>query len=338
MNKHVFSIFMAVVFASSACVYAQIDGSDVTSAPVNVVPLLPVLEDIDGMDSEILEATPPEKLSVPPLNDAGMPMSVGDPIGELVMMTEVDGNIEDDFTMQVGDEMFVWNSGIADEMNLTPAQRDTIQYSVQVMFPQGHSGGGRLTRVEDARQRIVELRETINQALDVEQRMMFATISFQLAGGLNSPSLNNQMLEHLGLTPAQKEQLNAITSAREAEIVSSRRQFNFIRATPAEREAFDAANVERTKKYAEQIKAILTPEQKTKAEKLTADIPALREKLGMPLEGLAVSRTEQRTQRQQQDTPAYTPGPDAWRPGQPLPLMISPHHSEERRRFPRGEN
>ena len=339
MSKHVFSIFVAVAFVLSASTYAQVDMSGIGTVPENLVPLLFLTESTDGAGSDILETTTSSvKLPVPPLNGDAGPLDVGKPIGELVRMMEVDGNVEDGFKVQVDDEVFVWNSGIADALDLTQTQRDTIKNSFQGLLQQGHSNGSRLARVEDARQRIGELRETTNHVLNIEQRMNFAKMSFQLVGGLDSLSLNGQVLGYLELTPAQEEQLNAIVSAREAELVSLRRQFNFIRATPAEREVFDATNIECAKKYADQIKSVLTSEQRARAEKLTEEIPALKEKLGMSPEGLLTitrdsQQIEQQTQEQGLTPPVYAPGADSWRPGRPLPVPSRP--SGGPRRFPR---
>ena len=264
-------------------------------------------------------------------------------VSTMMVMRNDGGEGGESFMVQADGETFVWNSGIADMLNATPGQREELRKVIQdfrTQRPQGVQGPQAMS------QRLGEMRKQINQVMRPEQRTRFGEVTFQLAGGLDSRFLNERTLEILDLTDAQKEQIKAITAARTAEAANAIREFDFRNATQEERAAFmeklNTGNAERTKKYAEQIKAVLTPEQKAKAEKLTAEAPALREKLGMAREGLGIARQgglqAGQTQGQQRvQAPIYTPGEGSWQPGQGIPGSV-PATPQNSRGFPRGEN
>ena len=92
----------------------------------------------------------------------------------------------------------------------------------------------------------------------------------------------------------------------------------------------EAANA----RFAEQVRAILTPEQRAKVEKLTTETAALRERLGIPAPG----QPQQRGQQPGQAPPGsgFVPGQGAWQPGQGTPTPVE--GQPRRGSFPRNEN
>jgi hypothetical protein len=173
--------------------------------------------------------------------------------------------------------------------------------------------------------------------------------------------LNDQLLDVVELTDAQQEQIRKLRSEREAEGIAAMNErgvglpFDWQNATQEERDKYVATQVAdqmanrevdeaRLKKYADQIKAVLTPEQKTKAEKLTIEAPALVGKfLGKKQDAPKPVGQEQRGQQKQDEkqgkseqTPAYiyVPREGSWRPGDPLPMQ---NKEQKPGRFPRKE-
>ena len=262
------------------------------------------------------------------------------------MMVQTNTASGDSMIVRSGSETFVWNPRIADMLNFTPEQRDqmrTLLQDFRTLRPQSGIQG-----IQGMAQRLGELRERVNQSLRPEQRTRFGETTFQLAGGLDSPFLNERTLEVLELTDSQKEQIRKIVAEREAEAVAARLpRGGYVR--PENVEAFNAAATERNKKYAEQIKAVLTADQRARAEKLTAEIPALRERLGMAREGLttslrdrldemraaALQRGGRELGQERREAPAYTPGDGSWQPGQEVPNGAP---DVQRGTFPRGED
>ena len=171
-----------------------------------------------------------------------------------------------------------------------------------------------------------EVQARVDQALRPEQRTRLRDVTFQLSGGLDSPMLGSpmgeRMLETLDLTDAQKEQVRRLAEARNARIgeVNWRDQ--------AERERFQSD-------FAQQVRGLLTAEQRAKAERLTAEAPALRERLGMTAPGQPRGQQGQ----QQRPTPGggFVPGQGAWQPGQGVPNRVAPE-TPRRGGFPRSEN
>ena len=171
-----------------------------------------------------------------------------------------------------------------------------------------------------------ESQTKINKVLKPEQQTKAQEIAFQLSGGLNAP-MGIRTLETLNLTDAQKEQVRKMMSERDAEGAAAMQSFDWRNSTPEEREKMRTDNEARAKKYAEQIATLLTPEQKAKADKLTAGADALREKLGMPAPGQRGGQQgQQRGQqgRQGGQQGGYVPGANSWRPGQEVPNAPPP--------------
>ena len=71
---------------------------------------------------------------------------------------------------------------------------------------------------------------------------------------------------------------------------------------------------------------VLTDEQLVKMQDILDATPEFAKKL----------LAEHRAQREAaQQSPTYIPGPDSWRPGDPMPMQI--REERQRSRFPRGE-
>jgi Spy/CpxP family protein refolding chaperone len=246
--------------------------------------------------------------------------------------------------------MMFQNPEFAKMLELTPEQttslREVFRESMEDFRRQAPQPGGAGTppNPDQMRQRMEQLMDSmqtkVDQVLKPHQQTKARELTFQLTGGLDSAFVSSRTLQVLELTPAQKEQLLKITEARNLENRNAMQPgFDPRNATPEEREKFRTDMEARNKKFSEQITALLTPEQKEKAGKLTADAPALREKLGIPAPGQPGQRGPQgRQNRGQGEGPPpggqYAPGADSWRPGQDTP---PPSRPEGRRNFPRRE-
>jgi Spy/CpxP family protein refolding chaperone len=235
-------------------------------------------------------------------------------------------------------------------LELTPEQIGTLQKSMQeageTFWAEARKAfdSGTPPTPEERQQRMEKfmdgIQERTSKILKPEQQTKAKEVMFQLSGGLESPAegpMGIRMLDVLDLTAAQKEQIRKITAERDAEVRKAmeevRQDSSIDLRTPEGREKSRALREERTKKYNEQITALLTPEQKAKGEKLTAGIPALREKLGIFAPGQQRQRGQQ-PGRAQGD--GYAPGAQSWQPGQALPNgSASPRREGS---FPRQDN
>ena len=139
--------------------------------------------------------------------------------------------------------------------------------------------------------------------------------------------MGGRMLETLELTDAQKEQLGKLMEGRTRPDPA-----DYDLRSPEGRQKFQEDMAASNAKFAEQVKGILTPEQKAKAEKLTTGIPALRGRFGIPEPGQQGRQPGR--QQEGQAPPAFAPGDGSWRPGgQP-----TPGRQQQPNRFPRGGN
>jgi Spy/CpxP family protein refolding chaperone len=237
----------------------------------------------------------------------------------------------------------VWGSGFAEMLELTPEQTDNLQIVIEQLGPKIPQEGIPPTRYQDNN----VIRTKLKQVLTPEQLLKHTEMSFQAAGGLDSYHLNEQLLEVVNLTDAQKNQIRKIAAERQEERDAPKRmptpphenasleeRYKYESARAA---AFEAAmqpadpvvEAARTKKYAAQIKAVLTPEQRAKAEKYTAEAPALVEKF--------MGKKQDASKPGGRTPYIYVPGVDSWRPGDPLPEGVVPPQRSTGR-FPRGES
>ena len=259
----------------------------------------------------------------------------------VMVMQNVNNNGDESFMIQSNGETFAWNNQIADALNATPEQREEVRKVItefRSQRPQPGQGPQGMT------QRISELRTKIDQVIQPEQQTKLSELSFQLSGGLNSPSLNEQTLSLFDLSDKQKEQIRQIAEVRTTETMGQIRSRLTGGAASIDREALNAAAAERNQKHAEQIKAVLTKEQRARAEKLTEEAPDMREQMKMPQIGqpgaMPVLRNATQTQGGQtqpnriQRQP-YAPGSGSWQPGQGASNAPAP---SENGSFPRREN
>jgi len=242
------------------------------------------------------------------------------------------------------------NPELANILELTPAQRESlpgvVRAAIQEEIQRAVQDGGappqpgsppnpammqRMDRAMDA------VQERIHAELTPAQRTKAGELQFQVQGGFESPFLDARTLGVLELTDAQKAEVRKITEERNAE---NRAAMEALRDSPEGLRSPEAwerlrtASEARNKRFADQIQALLTPAQKAKADQLTAEIPALRERLGISAPG------QQRGQQQRggQQQPAFVPGEGSWRPGQGAGQggnAPSPG-GQQRGNFPRG--
>jgi Spy/CpxP family protein refolding chaperone len=224
---------------------------------------------------------------------------------------------------------------------------EEMRTQMQETMQQGQQGGAP-PNPDQMRQRmekfIDEAQVKVDKVLNPQQQTKVRELAFQMSGGLNAPFLNERTLQVLKLTDAQKDQVRKIVADRDAEFRNAMQQgFDFRNATPEEREKFRTDMESRGKKFADQVATILTPEQKAKAEALTAEAPALRERLGIPPQGPPGQRgpgpqgRQGQGRGQQGESPVYTPGDNSWRPGQGDTPEPTPTPGRRRSGFPRSE-
>ena len=249
-------------------------------------------------------------------------------------------------TVSTGDDIITWGVGFSDMLELTMEQANDLQEVMEALDPFSPPGQVHPIWLNGG---INYMRTRLGQVLTPEQQLQHMEISFQASGGLDSRHLNDQLLDVVNLTDAQKDQIRKLRAEREAEGIAARNErgvgqpFDWQNATQEERDKYVAAqgadqmanrevDEARDKRFAEQIKAVLTVEQRAKAEKLTAEAPALVERFM----GKKQDVQQQGRLQQNERTPAYiyVPGTGSWRPGDPLPVQI---REERPSRFPRGE-
>lgn len=271
-----------------------------------------------------------------------------------------------DAGMEIG--MVLRNSQIKEKLNLTSDQESKLRKVAEEMRDSGRRGeradrGERRERggergergerreggppqppsPEEMEKRRAEMEkrqnetdDKINAILDVEQQQKFKELRFQLAGGLDSPMLNARMLEAVNITEDQKAKLQAINEERFKEFREGmeRGPRPDMRGSEEDRRAFFEKMRERgeemRKKYSEKTLAVLTAEQKTKAEKLTEEGKAFRPQRRERGEG---GRDGGRGERGREGG-EYRPGSDSWQPGQGAQRR---GERSQRRAFPQTE-
>ena len=240
------------------------------------------------------------------------------------------------------------NPEFANMLELTAAQRENLPGVVRTAFreefqramegaPPMQFGGppdpAMMQRIDQA---IDAVQTKIHAELTPTQRTKAGELLFQTQGGFESQMLDVRALGVLDLTDAQKEQIRKITEERNAENIramTALRESGADMRDPATWEGMRTDSDARTKKFADQIQALLTPEQKAKADQLTAGIPAVRERLGIPAPG---QQQQGRGQQQGRQAPTYTPGAGSWRPGEGVPQQGG--QPQQRGGFPRPAN
>ncbi|MDR0869180.1 MAG: Spy/CpxP family protein refolding chaperone [Planctomycetaceae bacterium] len=214
------------------------------------------------------------------------------------------------------------NEEFKKELNLTEEQISQLTKLAEEQRPQRgerREGQGPPSREEmqkfreEIEKRVDEAQAKVNQVLSPEQQVKVKELRFKLAGGLDSPRLNARNLDVVNLTDEQKAKLKAIQEEQEKEgreALEKRGNVDWRNLSQDERQKLGQelrTEVEALqKKYAEKIKAVLTPDQLKKAEDLTKGVQEAREKFAPP----------QREGGRGERGDGYRPGADSWRPGQ----------------------
>ena len=218
-------------------------------------------------------------------------------------------------------------------------QRAREEFTRDMMGQQGNAMRNPEVFMQRMEQTMDAVEARSREILNPGQQTKARETMFQLTGGLDSPFLNERALAVVNLSDEQKEQIRKIAAERNAEHFRVVRdmmegRLDIRNMSPDEQERLRGEAEARNKRYADQMSALLTPEQRAQAERLTAEAPALRETLGIPTPG--ERRVGQRQPpprgggRQQSD---YVPGTGAWRPGQGA--GTPPREGQRRGNFPR---
>ena len=226
--------------------------------------------------------------------------------------------------------MLLRNEEAAKMLDITAEQREALQKIAedarQQFRPQGQPGqpGGQAPDLAAMRQRADEMQAKVAQVLKPAQQEKAKELVFQVANGLEARALDERMLDVLALTADQKAKIRVIADKRGEEMREAMQNANIREMSQEERTKFVADNEARGKKYNDEIKALLTTDQKAKAEKLTAEAAEVRTKLGIPQPGQRGQGQGQQRQGGPQGGQGYTPGANAWRPGQDTPNSGAP--------------
>ena len=161
-----------------------------------------------------------------------------------------------------------------DQMKQFTEARDKMRAS----FPPPQGGQGQRPdpnqMMEQMRKMQVEMRANIEKILSKDQIEKLDVMVFQRSGGLNSPMANNESLRALNLNDEQKKMIDSInekTRAEMGQMFSAGR--NPRDMSDDERQAMRDRMEKAREARAAEVKAVLTPEQVSKAEKLMDNVP-----------------------------------------------------------------
>lgn len=251
------------------------------------------------------------------------------------------------------------NDEIKSQLGLTKEQEDKLtdlleknREAMRERFRAGRQGGGGGERpappsreeMDKMRGEMDKMREEIkgkvNQILTPEQQEKVKVMRFQASGGLNAPMLNPDSLEVLNLTEDQKAKLKAMEDARRDEFqkrMEGQRERDWRGMSEEDRrKAFEELRTQgeaRAKEFKDKVVALLTPDQKAKAEKLTEDGKDLHEKVMQQIRERQGNRRGGDGPRRDGD---FRPGADSWRPGQGTQQDAN-GEKKNRRSFPKSE-
>jgi Spy/CpxP family protein refolding chaperone len=186
-----------------------------------------------------------------------------------------------------------------------------------------------------------ETKKKINEILTPEQQTKFKVLPFQMAGGLDARFINARTFDFLDLTDDQKDKLKKLDEENQTALRESftRPSADGARLTREEiqkqREEITQKREALTKSYREKVLALLTPEQKATAEKLTKEAQELKlqpQRGGQ--RGNRDARGERGDRGRNRSNDNYTPDSESWRPG----AGASEGNRSPRRPFPRNNN
>ena len=262
------------------------------------------------------------------------------------------GAMEDGFggslTLLIG----VDDRNVREELGMTDAEANSIRLLRGALLVPAAQYGTRFSSMTEETQASIQadlsrdmrrVTESLNTALPQERRDNVQRLFFQATGGIDSPVINLNSMEVLGLSEAQKVQMKAVFDEMQAERVaqmetvlgiaekviaaggwqnlSEEERAEFLRQGPE----LEAQTWATSRQLAERLRQHLTPEQLERERQLIASRPAFLPPLPPQI----------RDRLNQADTGGYGDGPGAgsWRPGDDLPIQIlEPRGS----RFPRG--
>ncbi|MDR0391125.1 MAG: Spy/CpxP family protein refolding chaperone [Planctomycetaceae bacterium] len=191
-----------------------------------------------------------------------------------------------------------------------------------------------------------ETKKKINEILTPEQQTKFKALPFQMAGGLEARFINARTFDFLDLTGDQKDKLKKLDEENQAALrgLFTRPSAGETRLTREEiqkqREEITQKREALTKSYRENVLALLTPEQKATAEKLTKEAQELKlqpqrgQRRNRDARGERDDRGGRGERGRNRANDNYTPNSDSWRPG----AGASEENKTPRRPFPRNNN
>ncbi|MDR3232885.1 MAG: hypothetical protein LBT46_04345 [Planctomycetaceae bacterium] len=175
----------------------------------------------------------------------------------------------------------------------------------------------------DLEKEVSRITEYLEKFAPPDKKDRVQKLVFQQLGGLENPLVNPAMLNVFHLTAEQKQKAQAVFDEMKEDRKNQMEELFKIREkiaalgpniTPQEREKLDAERREleergfaTSKRLAERLRAILTPEQREAEKQLIASRPSFMSRLPRQMRESASSRS------------GYIPGIDPWRPGQPVP-------------------
>ena len=184
--------------------------------------------------------------------------------------------------------------------------------------------------------------EFVNNSLPQERRDNVQRLVFKTLGGLDSPIINPNTVEVLGLSDTQRGQIKTVfDEMREERVAQMEKMLGMAEKVIAaggpqnlseeereqlrkEGQEFEAKIFETSKKLAERLRQHLTPAQLEKERQLIASRPGFLPPLPRQL--------RQENQENTTEGDGFAPGDRSWRPGgAPVPVQ------QQRNRFPRGE-
>ncbi|MDR2346281.1 MAG: Spy/CpxP family protein refolding chaperone [Planctomycetaceae bacterium] len=186
-----------------------------------------------------------------------------------------------------------------------------------------------------------ETQKKINEVLTPEQQTKYKALPFQLAGGLETRFFNTRMLEFLELSDEQKTKFKQLEEETQAEMrkLFTRPDNNTSNVRPSreeaqkQREETQKKSDELRKSVLEKALALLTPEQKATAEKLTEEAKQLKLQPQRRERGERGERERGERGSERRGNNEYRPNNDSWRPGSNTPN----NGDNSRRPFPRRD-
>jgi Spy/CpxP family protein refolding chaperone len=247
------------------------------------------------------------------------------------------------------------NENAKKHLNLTEDQTAKLQKifdDQRANFPRPARGGANGAQASDEDRKkyadqIEKYQSDVNklvaEALTEEQRAKYKVLPFQIAGGLETRFFNARLFDALDLSEEQKTKFKQLEEETSAEFRKLFTPSDGPRPTADEaqkqRDEFQKKSDELRKSIREKAVALLTPEQKAKAEKLTEESKQLKLQ---PQRNERGRGDRQRGDRERGDRDRgdrrggneYRPNDDSWRPGAGTPE----NGGNSRRPFPRRDS